>query len=165
MAKVKEYVVVALSCSGKNGAVYRNGDTVKETDFPPGHAEAYVVDGHMKYKDDNAGSGEEATGSKAIKKAADAIEAVNALTSVEEVNTFVRDENRATVKAAAIAKVKEIEEATGGNDDLSKDLEEEPAIAKIAELETAEEVNAFVEGEEREPVKESATKRIEELSK
>ena len=159
MAKVKQYIVVALSCSGINGAIYRNGQEVKETDFPPGHAEKYVEDGHIKPLESKDGP-EDAKLSKDIKKVGDASKIIAKMTDEAAINAFIEGDERPGVKKVAedtIAKLPKGEE-------LSKDLEEDQALAKISDMDTPESINAFIKDDEREAIVTASKSKIEELS-
>lgn len=58
----------------------------------------------------------------------------------------------------------ETEESSNGSPSSSSDLTVKDATATIKKIESIEEVQSFVEGDERSGVEKAATKRIEELS-
>ncbi len=107
MAKVKFYTVVALACSGLGGAVYRNGQTVKETDFPIGHAEKYVKSGHIKPVDAEEEAEEDLTSTGS--NAGPAIEAIGKIVDIDALKAYAEHDERSTVKKAFEAKLAELE--------------------------------------------------------
>lgn len=44
----KIYTVIAYSVGGMNNKVYKSGEKVKESNFPPGNAEKLVEQGFLK---------------------------------------------------------------------------------------------------------------------
>ena len=44
----KNYTVIAYSVGGSNNKVYKSGDKVKESNFPPGNAEDFAKQGFLK---------------------------------------------------------------------------------------------------------------------
>lgn len=159
MAKEKLYILIALSCSGLGGAVYRKRDNkkFKASDFPPGHAEKYITSGHLAYADGQSTDEDAIDLSKDVNGDV-AIPIIEAMTDAEAIRAYVEGDKRKGVNDAADERIDELT-AT------STDLGETEAIDAINLLDNAEKIEAFTMGEERGEVTTAAFKRIQEINK
>lgn len=134
----KNYTVVAYSVGGKNNKVYKSGDKVDESNFPPGNADKLVEQGFLKeFTKAQQAKVEKAAKSKReaaeqAQKDAESKELQDAESAVEEADMAV---------TIAQEKVGDLSSQLDGDvDDKAKaDLEKELTSANNA-LQTAQEI-------------------------
>lgn len=80
----KNYTVIAYSVGGMNNIVYKSGDEVKESNFPPGNAEKLVSQGFLKrFTKSKQTKAEKAAAAKALKAAESDIKEANMAVTIE----------------------------------------------------------------------------------
>jgi hypothetical protein len=94
----KNYTVISYSVGGRNNKVYKSGDKVKESNFPPGNAEDLVKGGFLKEftkkeqakadkvaqaAQDAAEQAKKDDATKALKDAENAVEEANMAVDIE----------------------------------------------------------------------------------
>lgn len=81
----KNYTVIAYSVGGINNIVYKSGDEVKESNFPPGNAEKLVSQGFLKrFTKSKQTKAEKAAAAKALKASESNIEEANMAVTIEQ---------------------------------------------------------------------------------